>query len=266
MCIHEGCKINPSFNIDGEIKALYCLLHKKEGMIGVKSKKCIYKGCKTRSSFNKEGEGNSLYCSLHKQEGMIDVKEESFEITNIPLFDEAGNVSYIIGTINHSNFSDWNFDLQFNMEDDIRKINPLTKRNAEIEQFMVLNTKYKEGDIYYGKSFARGTVNIYGTESDLDVFVDLETKKNTEIVFPMYGASEIEQEEDFIHFVNKSQLQQQMEQRIDFTGINLDLNFKITQDAQMNLIFNEQIDDEIIARGDGEMNIKLDQLDQLTMT
>ena len=202
----------------------------------------------------------------YRTEGIIDVKEESFEITNIPLFDEAGNVSYIIGTINHSNFSDWNFDLQFNMEDDIRKINPLTKRNAEIEQFMVLNTKYKEGDIYYGKAFARGTVNISGTESDLDVFVDLETKKNTEIVFPMYGASEIEQEEDFIHFINKSQLQQQIEQRIDFTGINLDLNFKITQDAQMKLIFNEQIDDEIIARGDGEMNIKLDQLDQLTMT
>jgi hypothetical protein len=202
----------------------------------------------------------------YRTEGIIDVKEESFEITNIPLYDEAGNVSYIIGTINHSNFSDWNFDLQFNMEDDIRKINPLTKRNAEIEQFMVLNTKYKEGDIYYGKAYARGIVNISGTESDLEVFVDLETKKNTEIVFPMYGASEIEQEEDFIHFINKSQLQQQLEQRMDFTGINLDLNFKITQDAQMKLIFNEQIDDEIIARGDGEMNIKLDQLDQLTMT
>jgi hypothetical protein len=34
----------------------------------------------------------------------------------------------------------------------------------------------------------------------------------------------------------------------------------------MKLIFNEQIGDEIIARGDGKMNIKLDQLDQLTMT
>ena len=33
----------------------------------------------------------------------------------------------------------------------------------------------------------------------------------------------------------------------------------------MKLIFNEQIGDEIIARGDGKMNIKLDQLDQLTM-
>jgi hypothetical protein len=201
----------------------------------------------------------------YRTEGMIDVKEESFEITNIPLYDEAGNVSYIIGTINHNNFSNWNFDLQFNMEDDIRKINPLTNRNAAIEQFMVLNTKYKEGDIYYGKAYARGVVNISGTESNLEVFVDLETKKNTEIVFPMYGVSEIEQEEDFIHFINKSELQQQLERKLDFSGIDLDLNFKITQDAQMKLIFNEQIGDEIIARGDGKMNIKLDQLDHLTM-
>ncbi len=201
----------------------------------------------------------------YRTEGMIDVKEESFEMTNIPLYDEAGNVAYIIGTINHNNFSNWNFDLQFNMEDDIRKINPLTKRNAAIEQFMVLNTKYKEGDIYYGKAFARGIVNISGTESNLEVFVDLETKKNTEIVFPMYGVSEIEQEEDFIHFINKTDVQEQLERKLDFSGIDLDLNFKITQDAQMKLIFNEQIGDEIIARGDGKMNIKLDQLDQLTM-
>jgi hypothetical protein len=202
----------------------------------------------------------------YRMDGIIDVKEESFELTNIPLYDEAGNVSYVIGTINHDNFSAWNFDLQFNMEDDIRKINPLTKRNAAIDQFMVLNTKYKDGDIYYGKAFARGTVNISGTESDLEVFVDLETKKNTEIIFPMYGVSEIEKEEDFIHFINKSALQEQIEQQLDFTGIDLDLNFKITQDAQMKLIFNEQIGDEIIARGDGKMNIKLDQLDQLSMT
>ena len=201
----------------------------------------------------------------YRTEGIIDVKEESFELTNIPLYDEVGNVSYVIGTINHDNFSDWNFDLQFNMEDDIRKINPMTKRNAAIDQFMVLNTKYKDGDIYYGKAFARGTVNISGTESDLEVFVDLETKKNTEIVFPMYGVSEIEKEDDFIHFINKSALQEQIQQQLDFTGIDLDLNFKITQDAQMKLIFNEQIGDEIIARGDGKMNIKLDQLDQLSM-
>ena len=201
----------------------------------------------------------------YRTEGIIDVKEESFEITNIPLYDEAGNVSYIIGTINHENFSDWNFDLQFNMEDDIRKINPLTKQNAAIDQFMVLNTKYKQGDVYYGKAFARGVVNISGTESDLDVFVNLETKKNTEIIFPMYGVSEIEKEDDFIQFVNKSNIQEQLERKLDFSGIDLDLNFKVTQDAQMKLIFNEQIGDEIIARGDGNMNIKLDQLDQLSM-
>lgn len=202
----------------------------------------------------------------YRTEGVIDVKEESFEMTNIPLYDEVGNVSYIIGTINHTNFTDWNYDLQINMEDDIRKINPLTKRNAAIDQFMVLNTKYKEGDVYYGKAFARGTVNISGTESNLQVFVDLETKKNTEIVFPMYGVSEIEKEEDFITFINKSTVQEHLERKLDFTGIDLDLNFHITQDAQMKLIFNEQIGDEIIARGDGKMNIKLDQLDHLTMT
>ena len=74
MCIHEGCKIQPFFNKEGETKALYCSAHKLEGMIDVKHKTCIHEGCKIRPAFNKEGETKELYCSAHKLEGMINIK------------------------------------------------------------------------------------------------------------------------------------------------------------------------------------------------
>ena len=73
MCIHEGCKVQPAFNKEGETKALYCFTHKLEGMVNVKGKMCIHEGCKVRPAFNKEGETKALYCSTHKLEGMVNV-------------------------------------------------------------------------------------------------------------------------------------------------------------------------------------------------
>jgi hypothetical protein len=53
----------------------------------------------------------------------------------------------------------------------------------------------------------------------------------------MYGVSEIEKEDDFITFINKSTVQEQLERTLDFTGIDLDLNFNITQDASNEINF-----------------------------
>jgi len=75
-CIFDGCKKRPAFNYEGETKADYCVLHKLEGMIDIKSKRCIFDGCKKRPNFNYEGETKADYCVLHKLEGMIDIKNK----------------------------------------------------------------------------------------------------------------------------------------------------------------------------------------------
>ena len=75
-CIHEGCRKQPFFNKEGETKGFYCGTHRKEGMVDVKSNRCIHEGCKTRPFFNKEGETKGFYCGTHRKEGMIDVKHD----------------------------------------------------------------------------------------------------------------------------------------------------------------------------------------------
>jgi hypothetical protein len=77
MCIHEGCRVIPTYNTEGEKKALYCAKHKLEGMVDIKNKKCIYEGCKIQPNYNTEGEKKALYCINHKLEGMINVKHKT---------------------------------------------------------------------------------------------------------------------------------------------------------------------------------------------
>ena len=72
-CLHSGCQKRPNYNKEGEKKALYCAEHKKEGMVNIVAKTCLHSGCKTRPSCNKEGEKKALYCAKHKKEGMVNI-------------------------------------------------------------------------------------------------------------------------------------------------------------------------------------------------
>lgn len=201
----------------------------------------------------------------YQLEGAIQVTEDAFFMDNIPVKDPEGNIAYLSSAVNHTNFDKWNYDIQINFEDDLNKIDPRTNQLVPIERFLVLNTKFKEGDIYYGKAYGRGTADIFGTMSNTEITVDATTRKGTEVIFPMYGMSEIDDEDNFVQFVQEGVSTQVEKQGIDFTGLFLDLNFHVTPEASMKLIFNEQTGDEITAKGSGELNIKLDQYNQLTM-
>jgi hypothetical protein len=51
ICKFENCKTIASYNVDGQKKALYCSVHKKENMVDVKNKTCIEPNCKIISTF-----------------------------------------------------------------------------------------------------------------------------------------------------------------------------------------------------------------------
>lgn len=201
----------------------------------------------------------------YQLEGTIQVTEDAFYLDNIPLKDPEGNTAYLSSAVNHTNFNKWNYDIQVNFEDDLNKRDARTNQLVPIDKFLLLNTKYQEGDIYYGKAYGRGSANIFGTMTNTEITVDATTRKGTDVIFPMYGMSEIDDDDNFVQFVQQGITAQLEKQGLDFSGLDLDLNFDVTPDANMKLIFNEQTGDEIIARGNGALNIKLDQFNQLTM-
>ena len=75
----------------------------------------------------------------------------------------------------------------------------------------------------------------------------------------------IDDDDNFVQFIDRN-IAAPIEQKTkEYSGLALDLNFHVTSDANMKLIFNDQTGDEIIAKGAGDLNIKLDQFNQLTM-
>ena len=200
-------------------------------------------------------------------DGAIKSDPYGFYIDNMPVTDEEGNVGALVGAVLHDQFSNWNFDLQFDLEPRaINKNLPYNRQNVPLEKFLVLNTTYKEGDMYFGKAFVTGTANIFGFADNVEITVDVATKKGTTINFPMYGMAELKEDENgFITFKQKGEIITSTAPKIDFTGVELDLNFRVTPDAKLKIIFNEQTGDEITASGSGDIAMSMDNLGDLTM-
>lgn len=200
-------------------------------------------------------------------QGPISVDKYGFYMDGIPVFDEEGHSGSLIGSVYHENFQDFNFDLLFDLETEGIGSNPAKPWvRKPLERFLVMNSDYSPEAIYYGKAYATGIANIFGYADNLEITVDLKTQKGTDIKFPMYGAGEIDEEYDFISFKPDASSQQGTEERkIDFTGVDLDLHFDITQNADLQIIFNEELGDIIKAKGDGDLTIKLDNLGDIRM-
>lgn len=200
-------------------------------------------------------------------DGKISADQYGFYIDNMPVTDEEGNSGMMVGSIYHEQYKDWNFDLQFElMNSSSFGFSPFSNfGTSQSDKFLVLNTQYKEGEYYYGKAYVSGSANIFGYSDNIEITVDFETKKGTTINFPMYGVSELSEEEKFIVFKPKDGDIAIVPPKIDFTGVDLNLNFRVTPDAKLKIIFNEQLGDEITATGSGIMSMQLDNLGDLSM-
>ena len=86
----KECNSQPSFNLDGEIKPLYCTNHKKEGMVNVICKTCIE--CKIRPYFNVKHAKTAIYCFKHKKDGMVNVvSKPCVECDTLPSYNYKDN-------------------------------------------------------------------------------------------------------------------------------------------------------------------------------
>ncbi len=181
-------------------------------------------------------------------------EENAFVINNMPVLDEEGNRAKLNGYIYHTDYANWNCNLDFMIDED------------RTDRFLVLNTRYKEGEIYYGRAYVTGTANIFVTEQITEILVDVKTEEGTWIDIPMYGNSEIT-EDGVVEFRKEGQaVEEAIKEEIDLSGVELNLNFDVTEDARVKLIFNDKTGDEITVHGQGDIGIVVDNLGDIAMT
>ncbi|MES2763405.1 MAG: translocation/assembly module TamB domain-containing protein [Bacteroidota bacterium] len=177
--------------------------------------------------------------------GYVDIMPKQINFENIEIRDKMGNVGSVYGNIFHNNFKDMRIDFDVNTN-----------------KLMVLNTTAANNPAYYGTAYASGNAGIYGFLEDIKMELNLKTNGGTYFYIPLDGPSEIGSN-DFIRFVTKDTIKTVVKNTR--SNFSLDFNLEATRDAEVQLIFDEKSGDVIKARGDGNLNLKINSKGKFDM-
>ena len=140
-----------------------------------------------------------------------------------------------------------------------------------LEQFYCLNTTVKENSTFFGQAYVDGLLqlrgngknhfiggSVYTTKSTkYDVFKNKYITVASELELPLDQAEDLEISE-FATFVNLSEPKinsNNLKEDFDVSGLDLDFNFKINPEANLRILFDPAVGDEINARGNGSIGM-----------
>lgn len=191
--------------------------------------------------------------TLYEFTGIVGLSPNSVYFRNVDLVDNFMNRAALDATITHENFRDTRISLA-----------------SSFTNFHVLNTTAKDNSLFYGQGFATGDLSIAGPIANLRFTSTARTDKNTRIYIPIGDDSEIEKKE-FIKFVSFSDstfqknISDRIANKLDLTGITLDFNLDVTDDAYCEILLNDQAGDKIRGRGNGVLQLQLDTKGEFNM-
>ncbi|MEK9619564.1 MAG: translocation/assembly module TamB domain-containing protein [Flavobacteriales bacterium] len=191
------------------------------------------------------------YDTRFKVNGNLLVKDDAIEISNGNFLDELNNIGTINGNYHHDNFIDYSLNI-----------------SLEIDQpIMVMNNSFSENPYYYGKVFMTGSADIsYDSIENLSIYVNAITEEGSSLNIPLYGSSEVVLH-DFISFINKDTNSSETIKKPIFSKekMNIDIDLEITDQAEVKLIFDDLVGDEMKSSGQGNIQLNIDQNYDLTM-
>ncbi len=164
------------------------------------------------------------------------------------------NMAVVRGGLLHNRFSDW--QIQAGIES-------LSNR------FLVMNTTKKDNESFYG--LARGLFNarFSGSFEQPNIAINGANGPETRLFIPLGAPSEI-QSASFIIFTNGEQTPtgptRKRRNLNAITGVNLDLNITVNNDAEVQLIFDEQTGDIIKGKGAGDLRLTMNRAGEFKMS
>lgn len=181
--------------------------------------------------------------NLNNQSVMID--NNAVMMNNLTFTDSKGHQAVAGGVVNLSTLS-----------------NPYIDVNVATNNVMILNTTYKDNNLYYGTAYATGTYQFKGYTSAIDINIKARSEDNTVISIPFNTAMTVS-ESDFIYFVSKdSSVNKENANRYFLKGMTMNMDLELTPSAEVNL----QTDiGSLKGTGTGEISLKISSLGDFEM-
>ncbi|MEP7264258.1 MAG: translocation/assembly module TamB domain-containing protein, partial [Bacteroidota bacterium] len=178
----------------------------------------------------------------------VALNEDEIAFNNVLVYDSKGNQAIAGGVITHDHLRDFYFDI-----------------NIAAKKVQLLNTTAKDNELYYGVGYGTGNISISGYLDFLKIDIAMRTEKGTIINIPLDNPEEISQS-SFVTFLKTDTMSHDINKDgYDLGGIELNMDFDVTTDAGIKLIFDDKIGDVIEGRGTGTLTMKVNDADGFLM-
>ncbi|MBK9337061.1 MAG: translocation/assembly module TamB domain-containing protein [Lewinellaceae bacterium] len=168
------------------------------------------------------------------------------------------NAAIIRGGLRHDHFNDWRLDCS------IKSLG---------SNFMIMNTLPEDNAMYYGQGIGAFEAIFSGTFSKTDILVNATTGKETRLFIPLASASSLDvQDASFITFRKRESAQDEQGKAktknsitTDLKGLTFEMNVSVTDDAEVQLIFDAQAGDIVKGRGTGDIRMVINREGEFKM-
>lgn len=185
----------------------------------------------------------------YQGQATISIDYNSFEITRATLYDRFGQQGQVKGSVSHSNFKDFKFNINID----------------NLDNFEIMNTSRNDNELFYGTAFVDGNMRVLGPMDDILLQINAKSRKGTQIKIPLDNA-EAGGKLSYVEFVNLKLDNNQLNKSFKSTaGVRMDFNFEITNDASITLIFDELLGDKIEAAGHGNLRMEINTYGDFNM-
>lgn len=180
----------------------------------------------------------------------IRITTTRFDATGGMIEDKYGNQALITGGLNHLRFNHFSINTIINSS-----------------KFLVLDTKKGDNPLFYGKVMANALAKFSGDFNQPHLYVNGQSLKDTDLKLLFTEEEEI-QANQFINFVSFKQEEKSHdeEQTNVAKGLDIDMYMSVTDDAAIQLIFDETSGDIIQSRGEGDFHLFASRSGEFTLT
>ncbi len=187
-----------------------------------------------------------------EKNSIIDLTEEKFIFRNIEISDVKKETKGILsGTISHEKFANWEMDLRI-----------------ASDRLLVLDTKDSDDAYYYGKAYFDGYATIEGPIEALVINAQGKSARGTSIKIPV-NDSESVSSNGVVHFTTPEEKygikNANNKQTKTYQGIDLNFDFDITPDAEIEVILNRDNGHAMKGSGNGSMFMSINTLGKFQM-
>ena len=187
--------------------------------------------------------------TVYTSEAKIEIGSDYFKFKEASITDRFGSLGKVAGYIRHDNYTDFNFDIDI----------------LNLKNFECMNTSKEDNELFYGSAFADGNMKIAGPLEDILLQIEAKSRKGTKIFIPLDDI-ETEGQVSYIKFVDFNQDNNDLKDAVKTAdGVRMDFNFEITNDAEIELIFDELLGDVIKGQCHGNLRMEINTYGDFNM-